>query len=168
MFLHLSVIMKVNSGQGAYLSQSKPIMRVSIWQCSPWAAGAPNHGKHTHRGSAIMPCCTCYTVPHSRSVLLQEEFVSALVDTGVLKAAALAVRALQLAEEFPEVEPRYRQATVRQLLARGRWGVAIDFAQHDPGLQLEVRPPQAFAEDLKIFMMNVEGDCSELRTCSRP
>lgn len=72
--------------------------------------------------------------------LLQETFVRLLVDGGVLKAAAIAVRVLQLSEEFPEVEPRYRRATVRQLLARGRWGVAIEFAQHDKALQLEVRP----------------------------
>eukprot|EP00892_Ulva_mutabilis_P005724 jgi/Ulvmu1/3523/UM163_0004.1 len=68
----------------------------------------------------------------------QEAFMQGLVDAGKLKAAALAVRALQLTEEFPEVEPRYRRATVRQLLARGRWGVAVDLAQHDKALQLEV------------------------------
>lgn len=94
--------------------------------------------------SARIPALTCQSHIYinrftSCSLRLQEEFVSELVGTGILKAAALAVRALQLTEEFPEVEPRYRRATVRQLLARGRWGVAIDFARHDGGLQLEVR-----------------------------
>jgi hypothetical protein len=62
-----------------------------------------------------------------------------LLERKHLKAAAGAVRTLELQEHFPQAEPLYRAATVRLLLGRGRWSVAADWASEDPSLQLEAR-----------------------------
>lgn len=49
------------------------------------------------------------------------------------------MRKLDLQEVFPQAEPMYRAATVRQLLGRGRWSIAAEWTADDSSLQLEAR-----------------------------
>lgn len=62
-----------------------------------------------------------------------------LLERKHLKAAAGAVRTLDLHEEFPHAVSMYRASTVRQLLARGKWSIAAEWASEDGPLQLEAR-----------------------------
>lgn len=70
--------------------------------------------------------------------MLQKAYVAELLERKHLKAAAGAVRALELQEEFPEAVPLYRASTVRHLLGRGKWSIAAEWAGEDSVLQLEV------------------------------
>lgn len=71
---------------------------------------------------------------------MQKAYVAELLERKHLKAAAGAVRALELQEAFPQAEPLHRAATARQLLGRGRWSIAAEWAAEDAPLQLEARP----------------------------
>lgn len=77
---------------------------------------------------------------------VQKAYVAELLERKHLKAAAGAVRTLELQETFPQAEPLYRAATVRQLLGRGRWSIAAEWAADDAALQLEACscPPACF------------------------
>lgn len=60
-----------------------------------------------------------------------------LSDRKNLKAAANAVRTLQLQDDFPDTESQYRDSVVKQLLGRGRWSMAAEWVTDDPKQQMQ-------------------------------
>ncbi|KAI8465202.1 MAG: ribonuclease H-like domain-containing protein [Monoraphidium minutum] len=65
----------------------------------------------------------------------QVEFVQACLELGRLKPAAKAVRALGLQKEFPDVEALYREHSLRRLMERRLWQVALSYVGQDARLQ---------------------------------
>jgi hypothetical protein len=65
----------------------------------------------------------------------QIAFVEACVALDRLKPAARAVRQLQLASEFPNIEALYKQRSLSRLMQKRLWSVALSYAGNDTMLQ---------------------------------
>lgn len=92
---------------------------------------SPHHHVQEPTATSVMPRLSV-----ACAAALQVSFVEVCVALDRLKPAARAVRQLQLAAEFPNVEALYRQRSLARLMNKHLWPVALSYAGSDASLQV--------------------------------